>query len=130
MERKVAHAGGKRTFDETIELNKKIAELRQELEDEIKEVKMMRAQVKHVSDEKTNYERAVAQHKQRIHADTEKLKEIELENDSADLELNQIVNEKVNHSMDERMFVLLMSIDTHFALSVCHRKTLLSNTMS
>jgi predicted RNase H-like nuclease (RuvC/YqgF family) len=49
MERKVARAGGKRTFDETIELNKKIAELQKQLDEANGQHDMLAAQVLELS---------------------------------------------------------------------------------
>lgn len=94
LERKVAYASGKRTFGESIILNKRIDELQRELEHQNAQHGMMTQQVKRLLDElrvaKRNYE-TVVKDKESV---TAEIAVIELETSSRDREVKQAIRKK------------------------------------
>lgn len=103
MERKVSHASGKRSLEETIRLNQEIAELQKTLDETLAQHSMISNQVKRLNDDlraaRRKFESTGVERDKLI----EKIAEIELENGSSALEVKDSIKKKeqliVNHDV-------------------------------
>ena len=136
LERKVARASGKRSTEETIVLNKRIAEL-QDVHDEKKAaVSLLNTQVKRVQDDCRKSKRDIEVIEAKKSVEVNKLAELSLENDILSTQVKSSIREKeeigIQHDLQKlevRRLTTLLSKKAEQVIGMKNRKAQMQLTM-
>ena len=105
LERKVARASGKRSVEETLELNKRITELKASLERHTSQHHMLTGQLKRLQDDLRRSQKQYSSILVEIEEAGEKISRLESENESATVDLVKVQKKKseviVRHDMQK-----------------------------